>query len=289
MTSVEGLGRFVQNWAPEPVETPDTISLERVRELIATLDLDIAVAAGDSLPVVWHWIFFHDWPRSSDLGVDGHPANGPFLPTIPNRRRMFAGATINNLAPLPIGGRVVRRSAVESVTPKVGSSGEMLFVRIRNEFLVDGAVARIETQDIVYRSGDPDAAPSPLVDRGSEPTAGAPWSDVRTHTPTTLFRYSALTANAHRIHYDQPYARSVEKYPGLVVHGPLLATLMAHLVEAARGVDAVESFSFRLRRPVFAGTAVLTEGWPDDDSSKVRLSVSTGTDVVHATAEVALR
>ncbi|PHV64919.1 MaoC/PaaZ C-terminal domain-containing protein [Williamsia muralis] len=289
MTSIEGLGRYVQNWAPEPVETSDTISLERVRELIATLDLDIAVGEGDPLPLVWHWIFFHEWPRSSELGLDGHPANGHFLPPIPNRRRMFAGATIENLVPLPIGAHVVRRSAIHSVTPKTGSSGEMLFVRVRNEFLVDGAVARIESQDIVYRSGDPDAAPAQPVGAESEPTTDAPWSDVRTLTPPTLFRYSALTANAHRIHYDQPYVTSVEKYPGLVVHGPLLATLMAHLVEAARGVDAVESFSFRLRRPVFAGTAVLTEGRPNDDSSSARLAVLTGTDVVHASAEAVLR
>lgn len=268
------LATYVAGWAPDPVETVDLITRERLTQLARTLDFDEGRSADDTVPILGHWTAFPDWPATSELGMDGHPAEGQFYPPIPNRRRMFAGSTVESYRPVRLGISTVRRSSVESVTPKSGRSGEMLFVVIRHELSQSGRLCRIERQQIVYRSDI--GGPPRTLERsvgGVKPSADSTWAATRSVASTTLFRFSAITANAHRIHYDAPYATEVEGYPDLVVHGPLLAILMADLVGRAWGDSRVEKFSFRLQHPLFANDPFVVEGVSAENGLSASLSV----------------
>lgn len=281
--------RSISGWNPQSLVTEDVLSAERVGQLAATLDLDVNTDVGAFLPSLWHWIFFQDWAATADLGADGHPAHGRFFPPIPDRRRMFAGGRSSVTAPLRIGMPVRRTASIESITPKHGKTGLLFFVVQRNEFTQDGVTKLIETQDIVYRSDNGVRSPfSPKV----EPSDGSQspresvsfWTANYPVTELTLFRFSALTANSHRIHYDHQYVTGVEGYPGVVVHGPLLAILMSHLA-SSRSRFRIAEFTFRLRRPVILGDAFRVEGTPAGDGCSARLAVVSGIDTVHATAE----
>jgi 3-methylfumaryl-CoA hydratase len=249
------------SWAPEPVESAGTISAWPGEAFAALLDLPEAPGVGDPLPPLWHWFHLLDSPRQSELGNDGHPAHGRFFPPLPHRRRMIAGGRVTVNLPLRVGEEVVRRSSVASVEAKTGRSGEMVFVTVRSEFRRAGTaeVLLTEEQDVVYRSQPPGQA------RAETPggTADDGPSDWRLETatdPTLLFRFSALTYNTHRIHYDQPYVTGVEGYPGLVVHGPLLALLLLEIPRRHRPEATVTAFDYRLARPVFCGATVVTRG-----------------------------
>ncbi|OZC87158.1 hypothetical protein CH254_15860 [Rhodococcus sp. 06-412-2C] len=283
------LARYVDGWSPEPVETLDIVSTERLMQLARTLDLDETRFTGGAVPILGHWIAFQDWPATSELGVDGHPAEGHFYPPLPDRRRMFAGSTVTSHEHLSVDVPTVRRSSVESVTPKRGGTGEMLFVVVRHDFEQAGRLCRTEQQQIVYRSDS--GGPTRTFERTTtpvEPSAESTWATTRSVSAPTLFRYSALTANAHRIHYDAPYATGVEGYPGLVVHGPLLATLMADLVGQAWGDSKIAEFSFRLKHPLFADDLFVVEGASDEDNRSATLSV-TGSVTTAATAKATRR
>jgi 3-methylfumaryl-CoA hydratase len=274
------LDDHVAHWNPSPIDTADELSPRRAAELAATLNVSEAPVAGDALPLLWHWVHFVDWPHTDDLGSDGHPSNGHFLPPIPNRRRMFAGGRITVSEPLKIGEPTRRHSHVTNAGIKHGRSGEMLFVTVRHEYRQSDRLMLVEEQDLVYRSGD--GASTPL-DHTEEPAASssAPWQ----HTPVTgtalLFRFSALTGNAHRIHYDQAYTTGIEGFPGLVVHGPLLALYMAELVRTNTD-RPIAQFAFRLQRPVFVGDAVRVEGWPARNAAE--LAVLSGASTVRASS-----
>ncbi|MEM9144821.1 MAG: MaoC family dehydratase N-terminal domain-containing protein [Pseudomonadota bacterium] len=216
--------------------------------LVATLELDRpAPGLGDPLPPFWHWMHFREAARRSALGPDGHPATGSFLPKCPEPRRMWAGGRLRFAAPLPLGAPAEQRSTIAAVTAKQGRQGPLSFVTVRHE--ISGAIglAVTEEQDIVYRTDPPPEAPRPQPPQAPrDEDAASAWSC----DATVLFRYSALTFNGHRIHYDQEYARTVEGYAGLVVHGPLLATL---LLEQARRMGVVPAtFQFRATSPVLA-------------------------------------
>lgn len=273
-TTLSGL---VAAWHPAPRSEHDTLDPAQATRLARTLDLDETFGPGDPLPLPWHWIYFGDWPATAGLGADGHPADGHFLPPIPNRRRMFAGARITCTQPLRLGVDTERVSTISTVTEKHGHTGAMLFVTVRTEFAQEGDVRLTEEQDIVYRS---DAGHSRPFTRPTPPSEAstAAWSSEPTITAPQLFRYSALTSNAHRIHYDQPYVTQVEGYPDLVVHGPLLATLMADLARTAGG-RTLRSFDFRLRKPLFLGDRFRVEATPVEGS--VQLRVVTGDDTIH--------
>lgn len=276
------LERYVSDWRPDPVETVDGLAPARAGDLGATLDLDFAARPGDELPPMWHWVYFTEWPSTADLGADGHPRDGHFLPPIPHRRRMFAGGNLHIHGPLVLGRRATRRAQVMSATVKHGKTGELLFVKLRHEFSQDGEVRLAEEQDLVYRS---DAGSATTFTRVTEPLPArrTPWAyEPGTH-PALLFRFSALTANAHRIHYDEPYATRVEGFPALVVHGPLIAMYMAEL---ARGGDSrpLRSFVYRLNRPVFVGDPIRVEGGPAAGGAGAELRVVSATDNVHAVA-----
>lgn len=276
------LERHLQGWQPEPLTRTDPMPVAPARALAAVLETGDEFAAGSPLPAPWHWVYFQEWERHAELGPDGHPLAGRFLPPIPDRRRMFAGGRLQLEAPLVLGRECSLTSTLDNAVVKRGRSGEMALVTVRHEYHQDGAVRLTEEQDYVYRSGET-AAKTPAAHQVEPAVSQAPWQQPFTGDPVRLFRYSALTANSHRIHYDEPYAREVESYPGLVVHGPLLVTLMSELARRATG-DPVSSVDYRLSRPVFAGDPVLITGAPT--ASGADLSVRSGTGTTHARAAI---
>jgi len=203
---------------------------------------------GSPLPPLWQWFFFLPRVPQSRLGLDGHPQRGGFMPPIELPRRMFAGARMRFLKPLMIGRPARRQSVIQDVSEKEGRAGKLAFVTVAHRIHQDGEVCVEEEQDIVYREpGAPVGAPEPCE---IAPAPAGSWTRMITPDPTLLFRFSALTFNAHRIHYDRTYATTVEGYPGLVVHGPLTAVLLMELVRfhAHRSVTA---FAFRGQAPLF--------------------------------------
>lgn len=272
------IARYVNGWSPEPVVETDTLPHERIIRFARTLDLDESRFAGPEIPILWQWIAFPDWPSTSELGADGHPEEGHFLPPLPHRKRMFAGSSITAQGTMIADVPITRRSSLESVTPKRGSTGEMVFVGVRHEYEQNGQLVRTESQKFVYRSETSDETRS--FNRSTSPPApdgDATWFDDHTVHAPTLFRFSALTFNSHRIHYDVPYATGVEGYPGLVVHGPLLAILMADLAERDWGTANLASFSFRLNAPVFDGDPFRVEGRPGDGVAALSVRTGVGT------------
>ncbi|HKN98973.1 MAG TPA: hypothetical protein VJX10_17770 [Pseudonocardiaceae bacterium] len=264
-----GLADAVAGWSPAPVTVTDRIGRWPVAALTALLDQP--EWSGAELPPLWHWLGFLEHPRQSDLGPDGHPAEGRFLPPIPQRRRMIAGGRLRVRSPLPIGAPVSRTSTLDKVEVKQGRSGEMAFVTVRHEFRVGDAVAAVEEQDVVYRSQEPGAARTLVRPAGSPAAAG--WRFTVVPDEMTLFRFSALTYNTHRIHYDRPYVTDVEGYPGLVVHGPLLALLLLEIPRRHRPGRPVASFDYRLLAPTFAGEPVEVTGTADGDHLSLAAAV----------------
>jgi 3-methylfumaryl-CoA hydratase len=237
------------DWIGASEESEDWIAPAPALAAAATLDDSSAVIApGAALPPLWHWFYFLPKAPQSRLGSDGHPQRGGFMPPIDLPRRMFAGARLRFLAPLVIGKPALRRAVIRDVKLKDGKTGRLAFVSVGYEILQEGTTCIAEEQDIVYREP---GAPVPMPAAGVWPQLPpGSWERTVTPDPTLLFRFSALTFNAHRIHYDRPYATDVEGYPGLVVHGPLIAVLLMDLARRHAG-GAVASFSFRGQAPVF--------------------------------------
>ncbi len=237
----------------------------RAQAFHATIDAsDRAPDDGDALPPCWHWLYFLDAAPSQQLGADGHPQRGGFLPPVPLPRRMWAGSRLEFVSPIVLGAQAQKRSRVASVEEKSGRSGTLCFVTVQHEVLGAGGLAIREEQDIVYRDVARGAAAPPTQ---NAPTT-AVWRHAWTFDPPRLFRYSALTFNSHRIHYDRDYAAREESYPGLVVHGPMLATLMLELVRTRSPERAVRQFEFRAIAPVFDGQTVHACAAPDGDSAQ---------------------
>ena len=240
---------------------------EPAQLLQATLDRDIGgCEPGAPLPLLWHWLYFPPLIRQSGLGDDGHTRDSGLLPVVPFLpRRMWAGSRLRSEEPLRIGDRLTRRSEVVSLTPKIGASGRLLFITLRHTLAGSGGGSVTEEQDIVLRE------PASGIPSSAKPRPATPFDfeHVVTPTPTLLFRFSALTFNAHRIHYDHPYATEVEGYEGLVVHGPLLAVLMLDLLDRVHPEVHVGSFTFKALSPAFA---------PDPLSVKAN-ATTTGFDV----------
>jgi hydroxyacyl-ACP dehydratase HTD2-like protein with hotdog domain len=282
----------IAGWAPEPAETTDTITVGPVLALAGLLDTEPPVTGpGDPIPPLWHWLYFLDRPATRELGPDGHPSAGRFMPPLPQRRRMFAGGRVSYHRPVRCGDEVTRRSELAGATIRPGRTGELLFVTVRSVFTRAGTAIATEEQDIVYRSGppataarvQPPASPPPAAPTSSPPTT-TPWQ-LRTVTdPVLLFRFSALTYNAHRIHYDAGYATAVEGHPGLVVHGPLLALLCLELPRRHWPRQAVTKLSFRARAPLYAGQACTVTGGPSegDAGCTMRAAAPDGTAVLTA-------
>jgi 3-methylfumaryl-CoA hydratase len=241
--------KTLQTWVGRSETRSDLVTAAPLTGLAATLDRDDPPPAeGTAVPPLWHWLYFLPQAPAREIGDDGHPRRGGFLPPVPLPRRMWAGGRLAFEQPLRVGERVERESTILSVDGKQGRSGMLVFVTVQHRYRVGGAVALTEEHDIVYRD-----APQP----GAAPAAPLPApADVAFERaivpdPVLLFRYSALTFNGHRIHYDRPYVTEVEGYPGLVVHGPLIATLLLDLLRRERPGATVRRFEFKAVRPVF--------------------------------------
>ena len=256
-------------WVGRSETVSDSVTATPYAELAALLDRPaFRPAEGTVLPPLWHWLYFLPLHRHSSLGSDGHPRRGGFLPPVPLPRRMWAASQIEFHLPLHVGDRLTRVSTIESVSEKSGRSGALVFVRVRHEVRRDQDLALTEWHDIVYRE---------TAQRGGKTTAAsvAPfenlWQREWRPDPVLLFRYSALTMNGHRIHYDHPYATQVEGYPGLVVHGPLIATLLLDLLRQHQPEAQVQRFEFRALRPMFSGNPFQVCGQPVPDGGEIRL------------------
>ncbi|SHN17766.1 FAS1-like dehydratase domain-containing protein [Cryptosporangium aurantiacum] len=276
-----------EEWRPGPVETTDTVTALPASTFAALLDEPSPVtAAGDPLPPLWHWFLFPSVYPQSALGADGHPADAAFTPPLPERRRMFGGGRLSVTAPLRCGETVTRRSSLASVRTREGGSGWLLLVTVRHEFAVADDVRLVEEQDLVYRRPEDVVNPAvPPQPGGAVPAA--PWQFTLTPDPVLLFRFSALTSNAHRIHYDRPYATGVEGHAGLVVHGPLLALLLLEPPRRFAPDRAVETFRWRARRPLFETDLVEVRGEPENDRAVLRAGAGRAPDAV--TGEVTYR
>ncbi len=242
---------LIQSWRGRQQRISDQLTADRAEALGMTLDTKPdRFSSGDPLPPLWHWIYFWQPVPSAETGPDGHPKKGGFLPPVSLPNRMWAGGSLDFFQPLKIGDRIEKLSTIQDVEFKEGRTGPLIFVTVRHDYTKDDKVLVTETQNIVYR----DAAKSP---RRSNPEPPEDWKIddgwLQKIVPTTLllFRYSALTFNGHRIHYDRDYVVNVEQYPGLVFHGPLTATLLAEHVRKNVPDKTLESFSYRAIRPLF--------------------------------------
>jgi 3-methylfumaryl-CoA hydratase len=237
------------DWIGNTEAIEDTISPSPARLLQMTLDdTRTTIGNGDPLPPIWHWCYFLEAAPQSTLGPDGHPPRGGFMPPVALPRRMFAGGRSKFIAPLRIGAPARQTAEIKSVVEKEGRSGQLCFVTVTYTTEQDGTTCIEEGRDYVYREeGAPVSAPEPVE---LPPVPEGSWSRTITPDPVMLFRYSALTFNGHRIHYDQPYVTQVEHYPGLIVHGPLIATSLLELVRRNQDRPVV-GFSFQARSPIF--------------------------------------
>jgi 3-methylfumaryl-CoA hydratase len=252
-------------WIGTAREQRERIDSALTAGMSAALDRDDAPPKdGDPLPPCWHWMFFRDSTAQSELGADGLPERGALMPPVPLPRRMWAASQIRFIAPLRLGEMAVKRSEIAKITEKNGKSGRLVFVSLRHTVLnAADEVAIEEEQNIVYTQAPKTGAMPPPHPAPAE----AAWRRDLTPNPVLLFRYSALTFNPHRIHYDQPYCTEEEGYPGLVVHGPLIATLMVDLCRRSHPDAEIKEFSFRAMSPLFVDHAMALGGAPTDDGS----------------------
>ncbi len=243
-----------QDWVGREETVVESISPQRVATLAATLDCERIPTAGEALPPGWHWVFFNPFVPRHGLGEDGHPKRGGFLPPVPLPRRMWAAGRIDyGSERLIVGEEAIRRTTIRAIETKSGRSGQLVFVSLLHRISCGGVECLSEEQDIVYReasSGATAQTPAP---------EGAQWSKQVEPDPVLLFRYSALTSNGHRIHYDQQYARNEEGYPDLVVQGPLSATLLQNFAGELRPDARLTHFGFRGVHPLFVNAPFALE------------------------------
>jgi 3-methylfumaryl-CoA hydratase len=273
------------DWVGSTEEAEELIALAPVQAAAATLDdTTTEFAVGSPLPPLWQWFFFLPRVPQSGLGPDGHPQRAGFMPPVELPRRMFAGARMRFLRPLVIGKPAHRQSVIRAVSEKEGRTGSLVFVTVAHAIRQDGATCIEEEQDIVYReTGAAVTAPLPCE---LAPAPAGSWTRMVIPDPTLLFRFAALTFNAHRIHYDRTYATTVEGYPGLVVQGPLTAVLLMELVRchARRPVTA---FTFRARAPLFDLAPFRLIGTPVGDRVHLEAQGPDGSTTLAATADLA--
>lgn len=233
------------SWIGRIQKRHDVLSGVLIRRVAATLD-EAVPGAGEALPPLWHWVFFQDEVAEPGLGEDGHPARGGFLPPADNRNRMWAGGRLEFHEPLLVEREACRVTTLLAIEEKQGRTGALLFVTLCHDYLQGSRLAIREEQDIVYRE------PGSSARSSGEAAPVGEWSETVTPSPVLLFRYSAVTFNGHRIHYDRPYVTEAEGYPGLIVHGPLIATLNLRAFCRANHQARLRRFAFRGLRPLFS-------------------------------------
>ena len=276
----------LKEWIGQKESAVDYVTIPAVHRLAATLDRDDPMPRmGDPLPVGWHQILFPRVVRQSQIGADGHPERGDFLPPVPLPRRMFAGKRTTFHESLRVGDEVRRQSAILAVNIKQGRTGQMVFVTIKTDITGPRGLAITEEQDVVYR----EAAPGGTPPQPPQPAPGrAVWSRTVTPDPVMLFRYSALTFNGHRIHYDLPYVTQVEGYPGLVMNGGL-TTLLAFELARTHASTPIRTISSRNVRALFANQPITLAGEPSADNRTAKLWALNPDGALALTAEAEFR
>lgn len=260
MSSGQSPADDVKTWLGSEEQRQDSLDPGAVERVAAALGAAVP-AAGEALPYLWHWAFFQPAPPASSIGEDGHAETGGFLPPMPGRQRMWAGSRITFKTPLKVGVPALRHSTVSKIEEKQGrNAGAMTFVTVEHRYSQQGQEAIHEQQDLVYRE------PRPLQARDGEPLPELEWQETIIPHPVHLFRYSAVTFNGHRIHYDWPYATEQEGYAGLVVHGPLIATLVMNAFLAAHPDSIPTSFRFRGLRPLLCPGQFRVGGYHENKS-----------------------
>jgi 3-methylfumaryl-CoA hydratase len=241
--------KVLREWIGRTELSSGEVTPVSIAALSATLDREAPEPKpGDPLPPFWHWLYFLPIHRQSELDQDGHLRRGEFLPPVPLPRRMWAGSRLEFHRPLRVGDRISRVSLISDVIYKEGRTGPLVFVTVRHQVSNTEGLALTECQDLVFRENPKSGDPAP---ESKKAPAVSQWQHIICPDPVMLFRYSALTFNAHRIHYDRGYATEVEGYPGLVIHGPLIATLLLELLHCNYPDAVISRFTFRSIRPLF--------------------------------------
>ncbi|MCR8923519.1 acyl-CoA dehydrogenase [Dasania sp. GY-MA-18] len=235
-------------WVGKTQVKKDNLNPFSAQALAAALDHSYSPSQGAALPAFWDWLYFLDTPKSSLTDLDGHPNKGGFLPPVPLPRRMWAAGEVETIKPLTLGVEAKRKSTIEEINIKEGSTGLLAFVTVGHETFQQQELCIRQTQSIVYRQQPPPGSPLPAA---KSPNHNAEFSLDFSANQVLLFRYSALTYNAHRIHYDRNYAMEEEGYPALVVHGPLLVTLLLNAAAQYYPKVKIKRFNFKALRPTF--------------------------------------
>jgi 3-methylfumaryl-CoA hydratase len=264
-SAMDSLERF-RDWIGRTDMRQDVVTAAPLVALSALLDRDDPQPGnGDPAPPLAHWLYFLPNYRQSEAGPDGHALKGSFMPPVPLPRRMWAGSRLEFLRPLRVGARIARLSRIKDVVAKQGRSGPLLFVTVSHEVSDEEGPVLNDEHDIVFRGE------SALANAAKPAPAESKWRREIRPDPVLLFRYSAVTFNSHRIHYDHPYVTQVEGYPGLVVHGPLIATLLVDLLRRSRPDAVLRGYSFRALRPLCDTAPFWTCGEPDEASRTAQL------------------
>lgn len=277
----------LRSWIGRHEETKDVLLPLHVAGLEAMLDREApSPHVGEAAPAGSHWLIRPRWARQSTLSQDGHPERGGFTPPISLPRRMWAGSQITFTKPLRVGEEIERRSEIADITVKEGRGGTLVFVKVRHAYLGSDGLAVVEDQDVVYREAPDPSRPAPQPEPAP---ADGPWRRTITPDPVMLFRYSALTYNGHRIHYDHPYTTEVEGYPGLIAHGSLLATLLLDLMRRETPKATLERFVFRAIAPVFASGPLTVTGGPHADGRSAGLWIKRADGALAMRAEASFK
>jgi 3-methylfumaryl-CoA hydratase len=257
------------DWIGKTMSTEALVTAYQADALNATLDRDDPpFKDGDAIPPGWHLFYMREVVKLRDTARDGHPKRGDFLPPIDLPRRMWAGTHATYHHPIRVAEHIRQVSTIEAVTPKTGKTGQLVFLKLKHEIFGEDGLATSEIQDVVYRE---EAKPGAAAPEPPPAPGKAVWKRAIHPTPVLLFRYSALTMNSHRIHYDRTYATEVEKYPGLLVHGPLTFTLLMDLFRRERPDTILKSFAVRAVAPLYDIHDFSVEGAPNEDGKSATL------------------
>ncbi|MSO76070.1 MAG: acyl-CoA dehydrogenase [Alphaproteobacteria bacterium] len=253
-------------------EVVEELSVARpIRAIFALLDKAELAKEGDPIGPMGHWCFFQPHARASEIGPDGHPKRGGFMPPVPLPRRMFGGARTTYIKPLLIGERMRREGRITDVNIKGGRTGTLVICTVKYSFYGESGLAMEEEHDIIYRDNPPPGASDGNVGKTNPAPSDYAWVRTVTPEPVMLFRYSSATFNGHRIHYDRKYVTEVEGYPGLIVHGPLTATFLLELALANNPGKSLKGFSFQARAPLFDTAPFRVAGKPAGNGEAAEL------------------
>ena len=270
------------DWIGKSETRHDVITPGLLHRFCATIDRPVT----DDIPQGLHWCLGLPDTSTAQLAEDGHPAKGGFLPPIPLPRRMWASSEVSFEHPLQLGDAISRVSTVASIEEKSGKSGDLVFVAVDHETRVGDRVAVRERQNIVYREPATTTIPVSAASNDIPDLQDWDWQQTIVPTEPMLFRYSALTFNSHRIHYDRPYAMQEEGYPGLVVQGPLMATMLLNLAAEKLGSNKLTRFSFRGQAPAFANAAIYLVGKQEGENITLSLVGNDGKEMMSAQATI---